>query len=93
MQRVQGSDWRKPLALMEIKTASESEPLCLSSSSRQEPWKVCRSLLQHLAIEMRLKTDFLLGIIVQPTSSRKPSDRANDIQGLEKEQGEGQSDS
>jgi hypothetical protein len=42
---------------------------------------------------MRLKTDFLLGIIVQPTSSRKPSDRDNDIQGLEKEQREGQSDS
>lgn len=26
----------------------------------------------YLAIEMRLKTDFLLGIIVQPTSSKNP---------------------
>lgn len=51
------------------------------------------ALLQCTWLEMRLKTDFLLGIIVQPTSSRKPSDRDNDIQGLEKEQREGQSDS
>lgn len=40
----------------------------------------CWSLLLppvRLAVDMRLKADFLLGITAQPTSSRKPSDKDN----------------